>query len=100
MNLNGILCVLKIDKRGLCSFYSEFENARKKYEPQLIAGFFYAMSTFADDYFGEGLREIQTNNYKVVFQKDDGFLNVYIVENQFNDYELLKPDVLLNYSVS
>ena len=98
MNNNKILGILKIDKRGMASQYTGFENAKKDYDPQLIAGFFYAVSNFTGDFLGEGLQQLQTNNYKLIFQKDNEDINVYIVENGFDNYDILKIDSFKEYS--
>lgn len=97
MNINGVLGIFKIDERGLCSQYCEFAEAKKQFDPQLIAGFFYAMSNFTGDYFGEGVHTLKTDNYKILFQKDSESLNVYIVENSFKDYEMLNSEIPYEY---
>ena len=98
VNVNGMLGVLKIDQRGLCTHFCEFEQAKNKLDPQLIAGFFYAMSNFTSDFFGEGLQQLQTNNFKILFKKDNDSLNVYIVDNEFNDYNMLESDFNFDFN--
>lgn len=99
MNVDGVLGILKIDKRGLCFQYCEFEQAKKKFDPKLIAGFFYAFSNFARDFIGEGLQTLETENYKFLIKRDYEFLNVYIAENSFKDYEILNNDIPYDYKI-
>jgi hypothetical protein len=76
LNVDGVLGIFKIDKRGLCCQYCEFQQAKKKFDPQLIAGFFYAFSNFTRDFIGEGLQTLRTENYKVLIKRNPKFLNV------------------------
>ncbi|MBD3228299.1 MAG: hypothetical protein GF329_08920 [Candidatus Lokiarchaeota archaeon] len=96
MNMNEIYGIVKIDKRGLCKRYFEFKNASKKIDPQLIAGFFYAMKNFTSNFFGEELEQFETDNYKIIFKPDKNNFTVYIVDKKFND-EILNSEIPCNY---
>ncbi|MHA1697020.1 MAG: hypothetical protein ACTSUG_17320 [Candidatus Helarchaeota archaeon] len=93
MNVKNVLGIYKIDNRGLCVEYRKFKKAKKQFDPQLIAGFFYAINNFTNDYFGEKLMTLNTRNYKIIFKKDGHSLIVYIVDNKLDNYELLESEL-------
>lgn len=97
MNDNGVLGIFKIGKGGLCFQYCEFEQAKKKLDPQLISGFFSALNIFTLNLFGEEIKAVKTDNYKILFKKDSEFLNVYVVENSFKDYDALNQDISCDF---
>ncbi|MBD3227386.1 MAG: hypothetical protein GF329_04285 [Candidatus Lokiarchaeota archaeon] len=93
MNSIGIFGKFKIRKGGLCLKYYEYEHLKNGLDPQLISGFSSALISFTKNLFGEDLRELITDNYKILFKNDSKFLNVYIVENSFKDYDILNQDI-------
>lgn len=97
MDINQIYGIVKIDSRGLCKQYFEFKNAVKKIDPQLIAGFFYAMKNFTSNFFGEDLKQFVTDNYKIIFKPNNCNLTVYIVDKNFEDYDILNSEIPCNY---
>jgi len=84
MNKN-ILGIIKISENGLCNEYIEFVNMNNSFDPQLIAGFFYAINKFIKDFTGEKLTEIKTSNYKLIFKYNNKILVVYIIDNINNN---------------
>ena len=93
MENNKILGMLKIAENGLCKCYKVFNNIEKKIDPQLISGFLYALSKFTSDFLGEDIKELKTMNYKLLFQKVNEEILVYIVNEDLMDYSILKTGI-------
>jgi hypothetical protein len=87
-----ILGLMEIKENGTCSKYIEFENGKKKFDGQIIAGFFYALNSFLKDFTDQEPLEIKTIDYKIVFEPNNKKFNVYFLErefeDEFRDYEL------------
>ena len=90
MNNNKVLGMMRITENGLCSHCDEFNEAKKKYDPQIISGFFYALSKFSKDFLGEDITEIKSQKYKILFKKQGNDLLIYMVDEEFNDYSILQ----------
>jgi len=91
---NRVLGIFKITENGLCSYFEEFKEAKKNYDPQLIAGFLYTLSNFTSDFIGEDIEEIDTKDYRILFKKYNKECLVYIVDKDFIDYSILKPECI------
>ena len=84
MDDNSILGMLRITENGLCDISKELDINKKKFDPQIIAGFFYALDKFIKDYLGEDIYEIRTQNFKILFKKLDNEILVHIVDIKFD----------------
>ena len=100
---NKILGMLKIAENGLCSDSTEFNLGRKKFDDQIVAGFFYALNRFTSDFLGEHPLELKTANFKIIFHPKNEKLYVYIVNEDFKEDTLIletKRNELLEYFVT
>ena len=77
-----ILGLMEIKENGICSKYIEFENSKKKFDGQIIAGFFYAIKNFLKDFTGQEPLEIKTKDYKIVFEPKDKKFIVYFLARE------------------
>ncbi|MHA1268264.1 MAG: hypothetical protein ACTSPY_00635 [Candidatus Helarchaeota archaeon] len=86
--------IIRITQNGLCNLFYEPNEVVKNLDPQIISGFFYALSKFTNDYIGEDIKEIRTDNIKILFKNSDDNIIVYFVDRDFEDCSYLDKKLL------
>lgn len=94
--MDNLIAKVKITEGGLCSQKTEYPPIKKELDEQLVAGFFYALNTFLNEYLGEKPSKLITDNYKIQFHPKNKGLTVTIEQkNNFShqDYSHIKIKV-------
>ncbi|MHA1695228.1 MAG: hypothetical protein ACTSWR_05385 [Candidatus Helarchaeota archaeon] len=87
---NKIIGSLKISENGICKHCSGLAFSKKELDFQLFSSFLHVFKMILHDYLETEIKEINTSNYKIIFNEVEDDLYIYIVNKDFSDYSNLE----------